>query len=195
MQQLKSRTLVELPSGRSDPQAPCGKQIPFGDTQYNAVMHFLIEEAHCLDENLFRNWIDLLAEDVAYTVPVRQTMSRDEGRGFYPGMNWIYEDLATIKFKLKRNLESDSAFAEDPPTRTRRLVTNVRVFETENPGEYLAQSSVLLRRNRGDNAVSDEISGRRDDIIRSTGGELKLVKRTVWLDHTVLGMSNFAVYL
>jgi 3-phenylpropionate/cinnamic acid dioxygenase small subunit len=195
MQQTDFKMLADLPEGRSNPPVPQGLQIPFGDARYNAAMHFLIEEAHCLDENQFREWMALLTEDIVYTAPVRQTMSRDDGRGFYPGSNWIYDDLGSIAFKLKRNLESDSAFAEDPPTRTRRLVTNMRLFETDNPSELLAISSVLLRRNRGDNAISDEISARRDDIIRSDGDGLKLARRTVWLDHTVLGMSNLAVYL
>lgn len=192
---MKSQILVDLPEGRSEPEAPQGKQIPYGESRYNAVKHFLIEEAHLLDENLFAEWLDLLADEIIYTVPVRQSLSRDDGRGFYPGMNWIYDDLGSLKFKLKRNLESDSAFAEDPPTRTRRFISNVRLFETENQDEYFVQCSVLLRRNRADHAISDEISGRRDDIIRSTPDGMKLVRRIVWLDHAVLGMSNFAVLI
>tara|TARA_R110002094_G_scaffold180354_1_gene158722 strand:- start:283 stop:930 length:648 start_codon:yes stop_codon:yes gene_type:complete len=195
LEQPNSQLLTDLPKGRSDPKEPQGKQIPYGHSEYNAVMHFLIEEAHNLDENLFGNWINSLSEDIIYTVPVRQTVSRDDGRGFYPSMNWIYDDLGSISFKLKRNMESDSAFAEDPPTRTRRTVSNMRLFETANPSEFLAQSSVLLRRNRGDTAVSEEISARRDDIIRSTDDGMKLARRTVWLDHSVLGMSNFAVFI
>jgi 3-phenylpropionate/cinnamic acid dioxygenase small subunit len=109
-------------------------------------------------------------------------------------MNWFYEDLSSLQFKVAR-METDSAFAEDPPSRVRRLISNVRVHETSTPGEYLAQSYILLRRNRGDAYASDSISARRDDLIRRTDSGWKLAQRTILMDQAVLGTPNLAVFL
>ena len=177
------------------PRTPeAGKRINFGERVYNEISDFLIEEAWLLDEDLFRDWLGLLAEDVLYTMPVRQTMYRRSGKGFQASMNWFYEDLTSLQFKVAR-METDSAFAEDPPSRVRRLISNVRVHETSTPGEYLVQSYILLRRNRGDAYASDSISARRDDLIRHTDGGWKLAQRTILMDQAVLGTPNLAVFL
>jgi hypothetical protein len=47
-------------------------------------------------------------------------------------------------------------------TSTGNKITNLRLHETRAPGEYLAQSYLLLRRNRGDAHVADTLSARRD---------------------------------
>ena len=186
--------LAEQTDGaRREGAAPL-RQVRFGEAVYDEVMHFLIEEAHLLDEGLFSEWIEVLAEDIACTMPVRQSLHRTQGAGFHRSMVWMHEDMASFRFKVQR-LQSDSAFNEDPPSRMRRLVTNLRLFETSTPGEYLAQSYLLLRRNRGDAHTTDTLSARRDDILRRADGGWKLARRTVLMDQSVLGMPNLGIFL
>lgn len=190
------KVLSVPPRGRAEPAQPnLGEQVPYGDPVYNAIMGFLIEEAASLDENDMKRWLSMLSSDILYTMPLRQTVNRDLGRGFYPAMNWVYDDLASITFKLKRITTSDSAFAEDPPSRCRRFISNLRLFETDKAEEYFARSYILLRRARGDASHTDEVSALREDVIRRHGPGYQIARRTVLADHTVLGMSNFAVYL
>jgi len=186
--------VAEQPESATPGSGELGRQVRFGEAVYNEVMHFLIEEAHLLDECLFSEWLKLLADDIASTMPVRQSLHRTQGAGFHPSMVWMHEDMASLRFKVQR-LQSDSAFNEDPPSRIRRLVTNVRVHETCTPGEYLAQSYLLLRRNRGDAHTTDTLSARRDDVLRRVDGGWKLARRTVLMDQSVLGMPNLGIFL
>ena len=172
-----------------------GKSIPYGDAVYNEVMHFLIEEAHLLDEGLFCDWLLMLTDDVLCTMPVRQSVSRKRGAGVDAGMQWFREDMASLGFKVKRLLETDSAWAEDPPSRVRRMITNLRLHETDVPGEYLAQNYLLIQRSRGDAHQFDTFSARRDDILRRTDKGWQLAKRTVLVDQAVLGLANLAIFI
>jgi 3-phenylpropionate/cinnamic acid dioxygenase small subunit len=173
---------------------PPGKAIPFGAGVYNEAMHFLIEEAYLLDDGLFNEWLGLLADDVQCTMPVRQSFNRKKGNGFNDGMNWLFDDKGALTFKAQR-MYTDSAFAEDPPSRVRRIVSNLRLHETAVAGEYLAQSYLLLHRSRGDAHQFDTFSARRDDILRKTDAGWKLAKRIVLVDQAVLGLANLALFL
>jgi len=59
-----------------------------------------------------------------------------------------------------------SAWAEDPPSRCRRFVTNVRVGEADAPGEYEVVSYLFLERSRGDNPDNERLTAGRRDIWR-----------------------------
>ena len=186
---------VDIKPSAPAAQAPqLGKVIPFGTGAYNEVMHFLIEEAHLLDDGLFNDWLQLLADDVQCTMPVRQSFNRKRGDGCSQSMVWLREDKSTLAFKVQR-LNGDSAWAEDPPSRVRRMITNLRLHETGVPGEYLAQSYLLIQRNRGDAHQFDTFSGRRDDIVRRTDQGWQLAKRSVQVDQAVLGLANLAIFI
>jgi 3-phenylpropionate/cinnamic acid dioxygenase small subunit len=172
-----------------------GRRLRFGEPIYNEICDFLIEEAFLLDEDRLREWLALLAEDVLVTMPVRQTRYRKDGRGFSPSMTWMREDLTSLTWKVSRMLDTDSAFAEDPPSRVRRAVCNVRVHETTDPNEFLAQNCLLIRRARGDAAVADMLSFRRDDLLRRSGDVWKLARRTLFMDQSVLGTPNLSIFL
>lgn len=176
-------------------EAALGARIAFGEPLYNQAMDFLILEARLLDDNKLLEWFDLLAEDIQYRMPVRSTVFRREGEGFDPGMNFIYDNKNAIRFKVRRYTETDTAWAEDPPSRVRRLVTNLMLFETPNPEELMAQSYLLLQRSRGDSPTLESLTARRDDVVRRTAAGWRLAQRTIWIDQATLGMANLAVFL
>jgi 3-phenylpropionate/cinnamic acid dioxygenase small subunit len=171
------------------------RAIAYGEPIYNEVMHFLIEEAFRLDEGLFPEWLQMLDENVLCTMAVRQSKRRKSGSGVSDSMLWFREDFETLSFKVQRMLETDSAFAEDPPSRVRRMVTNLRLSETNVPGEYLAQSYLLLHRSRGDAHQFETFSGRRDDVLRVGASGWQLVRRNVIVDQAVLGLANLAIFI
>jgi 3-phenylpropionate/cinnamic acid dioxygenase small subunit len=88
-----------------------------------------------------------------------------------------------------------SAWAEDPPSRCRRFVTNVRIAERETVGEYEVVSYLFLERSRGDNPENEHMTAERRDIWRNVDGAYKLATREIIVDQSVLGMANFAVFL
>src|SRR3546814_6519042 len=78
----------------------------------------------------------LLAPDLSYRVPLRVTRSTaDQARSVDRVMMHFDDDHASIMGRIGR-LGTRSAWAEDPPSRTRRLVTNVRVETTANDDEF-----------------------------------------------------------
>src|SRR5437762_1574720 len=103
--------------------AALGAKIPVGSPTYNEVLQFLYEEAAFLDNDDLQGWAGVLAPDIVYRAPVRITTGRGQGRGFHPVMTHFEEDIMSLGMRIYRLDHTTSAWAEDPPSRTRRLVT------------------------------------------------------------------------
>jgi 3-phenylpropionate/cinnamic acid dioxygenase small subunit len=172
-----------------------GDRTRYGTPEHDAVMDFLIEEAWLLDHELLNDWIGLLAEDITYFMPVRQTVLRRSGPGFHAKMGHYHDDLPSLSLRVRRYMTTESAHAEDPPSRTRRYVTNVRVHATDMPGEWAATSSLLLVRSRWDQPTYDLVSAERHDVLRETKAGFKLARRVVYVDSATLGTPNLSVLL
>lgn len=154
---------------------------------------FLYLEAELLDDRRLAEWFALLAEDIDYRVPTRVTRERAaSGSEFSTASFHMLETWQSLKTRIAR-FESEYAWSEDPPSRTRRMVGNVRVVPDEG-GELAVKSNVLLFRARYD-ATPQLLAGERRDVLRPSGGGLRLARRTVLLDHTLLPFENLAVFL
>jgi 3-phenylpropionate/cinnamic acid dioxygenase small subunit len=168
--------------------------IRYGGDTYNDVLDFLYREAEILDERRHSEWLALLTDDVRYVVPVRVTSAHSLDDSALDDMGHFDEDRYSLTKRVQR-FETEHAWAEDPPSRTRRHVTNVRCFEGDADGEVIVRSNLLLFRSRGDIHDHDLISATRTDVLRRDGDELKLAGRTVLLDESVLRTQNLAVFL
>lgn len=169
-------------------------RVRVGTPIYNAVLETLYDEAAALDERRFDDWGTMLASDLIYQAPIRLTrtgVNRD--RDVMRTMFHFDDDHASIMARMGRL--SKSAWAEDPPSRCRRFVTNVRVAELEVAGEYEVVSYLLIERNRGDNPENERMTAERRDVWREVEGEYKLARREIIVDQSVLSMANFAVFL
>jgi 3-phenylpropionate/cinnamic acid dioxygenase small subunit len=169
--------------------------VRYGDPVYNEIAEFLIEEARLLDHDLLDEWTEALAEDLRYTMPVRRTVLRRDGQGFDPKMGHFDDDLASIKIRVRRVLHTDSAYAEDPPSRVRRFVSNITVHETDTAGEYAVTSYLLALRNRWDAPNYDTISAAREDLLRRRDDRWELARRRILIDQALLGTPNLAIFL
>jgi 3-phenylpropionate/cinnamic acid dioxygenase small subunit len=170
-------------------------RVHVGDPVYNSIVEFLYDEADALDEERLDDWVALLAEDLVYQAPVRVTRNRNEGAPFSETMFHFDDDHTSISVRVHRLLRTTSGWAENPPSRVRRIVGNVLVHETANPDEYAATSSLIVTRSRMDGTVPDVISAQRRDIVRRAPDGWRLAQRQILLDHTILGTSNLAVFL
>jgi biphenyl 2,3-dioxygenase beta subunit len=106
-------------------------------------------------------------------------------------MAFFDDDKPMMEMRV-RKLETGYSWSEDPPSRTRHLVSNVRVTE-ENGNELSVRSNFILYRTRL-NSEEDMWVGERKDVLRRENGSFKIAKRTVLLDQTVLlskNLSNF----
>jgi 3-phenylpropionate/cinnamic acid dioxygenase small subunit len=174
---------------------PTGATIPVGSPTYNEVLQFLYEEAAFLDNDDLRGWAGVLAPDLVYRAPVRRTTGRGEGRGFHPVMTHFEEDILSIGMRIFRLTDTASAWAEDPPSRTRRLVTNVLAWAADAAEEVRVNSSLLLVRNRLHSATKDILAAERQDVVRRTPEGWRLVRREILLDESVLSTPNLAIFL
>lgn len=170
-------------------QGVCGAETE------RACTRFLIREAELLDENRYSEWFAAcVSEDLWYRVPIRTTRERASGisefseEGFH--MN---ETHATMKVRVDR-LATEHAWAEDPPSRTRRLVTNVRVREL-SAEEVEVKSYLTVYRSQWDTVTYDLIVADRHDRLRLEAGQWRLARRVVLLNHTVLGTPNLGLFL
>jgi 3-phenylpropionate/cinnamic acid dioxygenase small subunit len=161
--------------------------------QYYSVTLFLIDEAELLDAGRYRDWLDFLTEDISYRMPVRVTAAHTLADSFLEDMDHFLEDRYSLEKRVQR-FETDHAWTEDPPSRTRRFVTNIRVWNADD-GELLAKSYLLLFRSRGDMRQPDLVSVERTDVLHLTDGRLQIAERLIAVDESVLRTQNLAVFL
>ena len=170
-----------------------GRPLSYGDPAHLAAHQFLVEEAALLDAGDYDGWIGLICEDIRYVMPVRVTTARGAGFDSLAGMGHFDEDAYALRKRVQR-LATDHAWTEDPPSRTRHFVTNVRTFRT-TPGELRVESALLLFRSRGDTREADLISAGRHDQLKETHDGLRLARREITVDESVLRTQNLAVFL
>jgi 3-phenylpropionate/cinnamic acid dioxygenase small subunit len=172
------------------------RKVPIGSPIYNAVLEFLYEEALILDEIRLKDWVAILAEDLVYGAPLRQTrpLAQQEA-SVIRTMQHFHDDYRSILGRIMRLTGTKSAWAEDPPSRTRRFVTNVAVSLGDKPDEYVVRSNLLVTRSRFNFDEFDLISGERRDVLRKHGESFKLARREILLDQAVIGTPNLAIFL
>jgi 3-phenylpropionate/cinnamic acid dioxygenase small subunit len=176
----------------NDPVDDPLRRVRHGTDVYHEVVDFLLDEAALLDDRCHDEWLSMLTDDVRYLVPVRLTTARTLATST-SSMAHFDEDLYSLRKRVER-FQTDHAWAEDPPSRTRRFVTNIRCWRAPDE-EIEAESSLLVFRSRGDIHEHDLLSGRRRDRIRRTEDGLRLAAREVWLDESVLRTQNLAIFL
>jgi ethylbenzene dioxygenase beta subunit len=165
----------------------------------DGIAEFLYREAELLDEGRYREWLDLLTRDVRYQVPVRIAKERGASptavTGVGTNMFHLDEDRDSLELRVDR-LETGFAWAEEPPSRIRHFVSNVRVEPVEGSADEVAvRSSVLIYRSRWDRAGYDLLSGERHDLLRRRDTGWQLARRRVILDNTTLPTLNLSFFI
>ena len=125
-------------------------------------------------------------------MPIRRTTTAKEVEREFTkegGMAFFDDDRHTLSLRIQR-LSAGRAWAEDPPSRTRRMVTNVRILNIEG-NEILTTCNFQLYRTRL-NSEEDSWIGRREDLLRRVDGGLKLARRHIFLEQTVILAQNMS---
>lgn len=173
---------------------PWASGAAVSDELLHKLERFLRKEARLLDLELYREWYNLLAEDLFYWMPLRENRQRrDKRREIEPGnMAFFDERKADIDVRLQR-LESGKAWIEDPAGRHVYAITNVEAFHTAGSDEYEVLSVFTLYRNRSNHDEST-IMGRRRDILRRQGEDFVIARRLILLQQAVLLSKNLSVF-
>lgn len=156
------------------------------------IEQFYYHEAALLDNYELEKWVALFTDDTHYFMPIRRTRLRRElGKEFtQPGEAAYFDDDKATLILRQRKFDSGSAWAEDPPSRTRHLITNVRV--TDDRGTELdVESCFHVYRTRLRSEV-DSWVGRRQDKLRRHDDSFLIARRHILLDQTVLLSRNLS---
>jgi phthalate 3,4-dioxygenase subunit beta len=172
--------------------------LSFGDERHQTAHRWLVDEAWLLDLQSYDEWLDLLTDDIHYLMPVRVTTALGAGYDTSPGMAHFDEDKYSLSRRVARFL-TEHAWTEDPPSRLRHHLTNVRTFATDAPADgpehLVVESATLLFRNRGDVREGSFVSAGREDLLRRVDGQWKLARRVIMVDDSVMRMQNLAIFL
>ncbi|MEC9341090.1 MAG: 3-phenylpropionate/cinnamic acid dioxygenase subunit beta [Pseudomonadota bacterium] len=159
-----------------------------------ALQQRLHYEARLLDEERFEEWLELLAPDVRYWMPMAtRRFRRDRSDPFPYGQGSIFdENRERLALRVQR-LRSGMVWAEDPPNRVRRIVSNIEIYSCAQQDETVVHSVIQIHRSRID-AQERRLSAGREDIWRLTDGEWRLALRRIDFDHPVVIDSNLNVF-
>ena len=175
---------------------PTSDRVAVGSALYNRIVEFMYEEAALLDQIRLQEWGARLASDLIYTAPLRETRPMDQqNSSVVRTVQHFHDDWRSIMGRIMRLTGTKSAWAEDPPSRTRRLITNVMAAKTAKPDEFAVTSYLLVTRSRFNSPEYDLISAERRDLLRQDGESFKLARREIILDQAVIGTPNFAIFL
>jgi len=165
------------------------------------VADFLYREAELLDERRYREWLDLLADDIRYWMPMRRNVKfGEDAREFTRAnsdINWFDEGKDTLVRRVKQ-IETGIHWAEEPRSRLSHLVTNVQVQGAEPslgaPQQVSVTCRFLIYRNRVQ-TETDILVGRREDSLRRNGADWLLARRKIILDQNVLLSKNLTFFI
>ncbi|MEW9870852.1 3-phenylpropionate/cinnamic acid dioxygenase subunit beta [Arthrobacter sp. HS15c] len=158
------------------------------------IQEFMFREALALDERRFRDWLEFLSEDITYDVPLRVVREGLAEWELSPNGRIFQDNKQTLEIRVRR-LETDFAWAEQPPSRTRHYVTNVLVDAGEQDGEYEVSSYCLIYRSRGDSIEPNFVSVFRKDLVRKTSDGYEIARRWAAIDQAVINAHNLSIFI
>jgi p-cumate 2,3-dioxygenase subunit beta len=142
------------------------------------VEQFLYEEAALLEEWELERWLELFTDDARYYVPATDLPEGDPRES----LGLIDDDAPRLKGRVDRLL-SAKAYREFPWSRTRHLVTNVRVVDSDETGVGVRASFLVYRFRKGEEQTF--VGQYRYRLVHSDGG-FRIAEKAVVLDEEAL---------
>jgi p-cumate 2,3-dioxygenase subunit beta len=145
------------------------------------IEDLLYHEADLLDSWRLDDWLTLLTDDATYYVPPNDLPDADARFTLFT----IADDMVRLRERIVR-LKDPNCHAEFPPSRTRRLIGNVRI--TEIDGDVISvAANFIVHRYRINDAPRVFVGHYRYKLKRQ-GGRLKIAERRAILDAEELGL-------
>jgi len=145
---------------------------------WQEVEDLVYREAALLDEWRLEEWLELLTDDAIYEVPPTDAPEGDPRNTLYI----IADDSLRIRSRVKQLL-GKSAWAENPHSRTRRMITNVRVLGVDGDGIMVTANFAVYRMRY---ETVDTYIGHYDYKLLRFGKDLKIRVRRAALDNEAL---------
>ncbi|MBM3539275.1 MAG: aromatic-ring-hydroxylating dioxygenase subunit beta [Alphaproteobacteria bacterium] len=144
------------------------------------VEEFLYAEAALLDAWDLEGWLALLSDDARYHVPSNEQRGGDPAETLF----LIADDIHRIRARVAR-LQDRAAHAEQPRSRTRRLIANVRIVGQDGDELAVEANFAVHHFRRGERLR--EYVGQYRYRLRLTPGGLRIIRREALLDALELG--------
>ena len=184
------------------------RNVPILDDRLiREVEQFLYREARLLDERRFHDWLTLFTDDVRYWMASRSNRYPKSSKAIsildpdrYVEDDIGHEDELAILDETKETLnarvarlDTGMAWAEDPPSRTRHMISNIEIEPGDVDAEIRVYSNFIVYRSR---AASEEdfYVGARQDVLRREDGAWKIAYRKLVLDQNVLSAKNVSIF-
>jgi 3-phenylpropionate/cinnamic acid dioxygenase small subunit len=192
--------------GRADRPSTdaCGSRVMRSLAWYQLreeIEDFLYLEADLLDQRRFKDWLDLLAEDLTYFMPMRRNVkfgqqAERENTKQGEGISWFDEDKWTLGKRVEQIL-TGVHYAEEPLSRVTHMVSNVRLLDVRPSVEDAQEVTVGCRFLVYQNRIEYEnftFIGRRTDELRRVGTSWQIVRREIILEQNVLLAKSLSIF-
>ena len=132
----------------------------------------LYAEARLLDERRYAEWLAMLTADASYWIP-------QNGEGGDPSheISIVYDDAARLQDRVAR-LGTGMAHAQNPPSKTRRFISNVQIVETEENRATISSVFLMYELRRGRERI---FAGRYEHRMRYEDGRWKIAAKKAGL--------------
>ena len=144
------------------------------------VEDFLYREAALLDDWKLEEWQELLTDDAAYYVPPNDQLEGDHRSTLF----LVADDRERIRQRIIRVLDPNCR-AEYPKSRTRRMISNVRILAVDADLVTVAANFVCYRFRRYERIR--EYVGAYRYILKQAGDSFRIKERRVLIDAHELG--------
>ena len=144
------------------------------------VEDFLYHEAALLDDWKLNEWQALLTDDATYYVPPNDQLEGDHRSTLF----LVADDRERIRQRVIR-INDPNCHAEYPKSRTRRMISNVRIVGVEGDLVTVAANFVCYRYRRYGRIR--EYVGAYRYILKRTGDGFRIKERRVLIDAHELG--------
>jgi len=155
------------------------------ELNFREIEQFIYREARLMDDHEYDAWLKLWTADGVYWVP----SGRDDGDPRWE-VSLIHESYPQIVKRIGRMM-GNKAFAQDPPSRLRRVVANIEIdTDGGGNGDIVTASNFVL----GDLRKHQETHwiGRTIHRLRRVDGILKMAHKKVILLNNDEAIPNLA---
>lgn len=158
------------------------------------ISNLLYQEAYYLDNRMYKEWLDLLSDEVEYKMPLRETVEGVNIENISVDSAFFEETKGSLRTRVNR-LYTKSAWVENPATRQRHFISNVMIEPGDQADHYRVRSYFLFKRSRGSTTDIEEMFGQRNDIVKKIDDQWKIVSRTILPDQSVITTMNMSMFL
>jgi len=160
------------------------------------VERFFNQENELLDTRQFESWLDLLADDLRYWMPLARNRAygdwQDEWTREGKDLNWFDEGKFEVEQRVAQ-IATGVHWAEEPVSRTCHMIANLQVAAAESD-TVRTRCRFIVYRNRTE-TETDFFVGKRNDLLRrDVEHGFRIVERQVFLDQNVLLAKNLTLF-